>query len=146
MKDTIIQTIKEVLNVYGLELIDTNDADIIFEKTFVSKTWLGGSKSIDYKLYIGIHMDDQTIYFQERVSEKGKGFSFGSSMSTESQMNTTVYRTLKANMIGLDGKAYEIDVNLGEIIKSLKQVAYKYNFKFKEVLMLGKIKEAHDLI
>jgi hypothetical protein len=146
MKDTIIQTIKEVLNVYGLELIDTNDADLIFEKTFVSKTWLGGSKSIDYKLYIGIHMDDQTIYFQERVSEKGKGFSFGSSLSTETQMNTTVYRTLKANMMGLDGKAYEIDVNLGDIIKSLKQIAYKVNFKFKEVLMLAKIKEAHDLM
>jgi len=146
MKNTIIQTIKEVLNVYGLDSVDSHDADLIYEKTFVNKTWLGGSKSIDYKLYIGIHMNDQTIYFQERVSEKGKGFSFGSSLSSESQMNTTVYRTLKANMIGLDGKAYEIDVNLGDIIKSLKQVAYKYNFKFKEVLMLGKIKEAHDLM
>jgi hypothetical protein len=146
MKDTIIKTIKEELGAYGLDSIDNNDADLIFEKTFVSKTWLGGSKSIDYKLYIGIHMNDQTIYFQERVCEKGKGFSFGSSLSTESQMNTTVYRTLKANMFGLDGKAYEIDVNLGDIIKSLKQIAYKNNFKFKEVLMLGKIKDAHDLI
>lgn len=146
MKEKIIQTIKEELSVFGLDFVDNNDADLIFEKIFVSKTWLGGSKSIEYKLYIGIHMNDQAIYFQERVSEKGKGFSFGSNLSTESQMNTTVYRTLKANMIGLDGKAYEIDVNLGDIIKSLKQVAYKYNFKFKEVLMLSKIKEAHELM
>jgi hypothetical protein len=146
MKDTIIKTIKDELRVYGLDSIDNNDADLIFEKMFVSKTWLGGSKNIEYKLYIGIHLIDQTIYFQERVCEKGKGFSFGSSLSTESQMNATVYRTLKANMLGVDGKAYDIDINLGDIIKNLKQVAYKYNFKFKEVLMLGKIKEAHDLI
>lgn len=143
MKKQILMELENYLHSYSLNIIDHESCDLYVQHSFVNKQWLGGSKSIQYELMVGIDDKDSIIYVLEKVSEKGSGFSFGSESSSFSQQGTKVYRKVKAIQIGLDGLAYEVDLNLGAILKEIKNIAKKNKYKFKEVFSLSKIKEAH---
>lgn len=145
MKKQVLMELENYLHSYSLNIADNENCDLYVQHSFVNKKWLGGSKTIQYELMVGIDTKDSVVYVLEKVSEKGSGFSFGSESSSYTQQGTKVYRKVKANQIGLDGLAYEVDLNLGTILKEIKNIAKNNKYKFKEVLSLSKIKEAHLL-
>lgn len=142
MKANIIQTIQEELSRLGLECFKSDEADLIIHEQFQNNKWNDKIKCIEYKLFIGVHEQDETIYVQERLSEKDKGFTFGLKLNNDNLHGNQLYRNVKINRF--KGKPVDIEFNLKEILITLKRIAIQYNYQFKEVMMLGKIKEAHD--
>lgn len=142
MKANIIQTIQEELSRLGLECFKSDEADLIIHEQFQNNKWNDKIKCIEYKLFIGVHEQDETIYVQERLSEKDKGFTFGLKLNNDNLNGNQLYRSVKINRF--KGKPVDIEFNLKEILITLKRIAIQYNYQFKEVMMLGKIKEAHD--
>jgi len=142
MKANIIQTIQEELSRLGLECFKSDEADLIIHEQFQNNKWNDKIKCIEYKLFIGVHEQDETIYVQERLSEKDKGFTFGLKLNNDNLHGNQLYRSVKINRF--KGKPVDIEFNLKEILITLKRIAIQYNYHFKEVMMLGKIKEAHD--
>ncbi len=142
MKANIIQTIQEELSRLGLECFKSDEADLIIHEQFQNNKWNDKIKCIEYKLFIGVHEQDETIYVQERLSEKDKGFTFGLKLNNDNLHGNQLYRSVKINRF--KGKPVDIEFNLKEILITLKRIAIQYNYHFKEVMMLGKIKEARD--
>lgn len=142
MKTNIIQTIQEELSRFGLECFKNDEADIIIHEEFQNNKWNDKIKWLEYKLYIGVHELDETIYVQERLSEKDKGFTFRLKLNNDSLYGNQLYRTVKISRY--KGKSVSIEYNLKEILITIKRIALNYNYQCKEVMMLGKIKEAHD--
>lgn len=143
MKVTLIQTIKDELSRLGLECFKSDEADLIVHEEYRNK-WEDKIKCIEYKLYIGVHELDETIYVQERLSEKDKGFTFGLKLNNDGLHGNQLYRNVKVKVKQANGKVEDVEFNLKDILKSIKHIAIQYNYQFKEVMMLGKIKEAHD--
>jgi hypothetical protein len=142
MKAEILQSIQNELARFKLDCFKSDEADIIFHKSY-SDTWEDKIKNIEYKLYIGIHELDETIYVQERISEKDKDFTFKLKLNNDPLCGNKLYRKVKVVYIQ-DGKKIELEYNLKELLRIIKQIALNYNYQFKEVMMLGKIREAHD--
>lgn len=142
MKANIIQTIQEELSRLGLECFKSEEADLIIHEQFQNNRWNDKIKCIEYKLFIGVHELDETIYVQERLSEKDKGFTFRLKFSKDCLHGNQLYRKVKISRF--KNKPVEIEFNLKEILITLKRIALQYNYQFKEVMMLGKIKEARD--
>lgn len=142
MKENIIQTIKEELSRFGLECFKNDEADIMVHEEFQNHKWIDKIKCIEYKLFIGVHERDETIYVQERLSEKDKGFTFRLKFNNDSLQGNKLYRNVKISRY--KGKSVDIEFNLKEILITVKRISIQHNYQFKEVMMLGKIKEAHD--
>lgn len=143
MKTQVLADLEKYFSSYLLNIVHNPDCDLFVQHNFLNKKWLGGSKTIQYELLIGIDAKDSIVYVLEKVIEKGYGFSFGFKSSSYSQKGTKVYRKVKEQQIGLDDVAYVVDLDLGFILKEIENIARKHHFEFKEVLSPSKIKEAH---
>lgn len=143
MKTQVLADLNNLLNSYSLHSVNSDDCDLHIQHEFVNKNWLGGSKKIQYELMIGIDTKERIVYVLEKVIEQGSGFSFGMESSSYTQQGTKVYRKVRAKQMGLDGLAYEVDLDLGSILKEIKKIAKNHDYKFKEVMQSAKIKEAY---
>lgn len=70
----------------------------------------------------------------EMSKEVSSGFSFGSNSESSFQSGSTLARKIKGTGYGLDGKAYEYNIDLGEISKIVKDTAKQSGWKFKTAL------------
>lgn len=68
------------------------------------------------------------------TKEEGHGLSFGGESGSYFQQGKTLYRKVKSVQYGFDGKAYEYELNLGDIPKTVKEVSKEHGWKFKTVL------------
>ncbi len=133
-KERLLVEIRSNLEGLGLEVQAGNGTDISLSREFVDAKWSSGSKKISYESFIFANEDDKTVYMYEKTTETGGGFSFGSDSGTTFQSGSTLFRKVKSTRYGPGGKAYEYDLDLGAIPKTVKEAASKYGWKFKTVL------------
>ncbi len=142
MKPRLLTDIKNQLLQLGLAVEPSEEADLEIHQTFVNKTFLGGHHHIYYDLLIGINSKDEKVYVIEKVSSKKSGISASVEVSSSIQSGRNVYRKVKTKAYGLDGIAYELKLNLGDILKSIKKIAKSQGYGFKFVLRKDKLVEA----
>lgn len=133
-KETIINEINTLLSANNIPFKNGESTDIRIDNELLNATWSTGKKTLEYKAYILLNQEEKIIYMWEMSKEKSAGFSFGSSSEKFSQSGATLFRKVSATGYGPEGKAYTYEFDLGQIPKIVKDVAKKYNWKFKIVL------------
>ncbi len=137
-KQTLLLTVLSGFKQLGLPYDTGKNADITMTCEFLNAGWSTGKKKITYEASIFADETSGTVYMWELTTEKGSGFSFGGKSESSFQSGTTLYRKVKSVQYGLDGKAYEISLDLGSIPKTVKEAAKAQGWKFKIVLKKGK--------
>ncbi len=138
MKNNIIKEITNKLSEYAIEYKEGVETDLSINKEFLDAKWSTGDKKIKYESNILINDQEKTIYMYEKTTEIGKGISLGGGVDSSFQSGTTLYRKVKSVQYGPEGKAYDIELDLGAIPKAVKEIAKKYDYKFKTVIMKKK--------
>jgi len=142
MKPRLLTDIKNQLIALGLEVEPSEEADLEIHQTFLKKTFLGGQHHIYYDLLIGINSKDEKVYVIEKISSKKSGITATVEVSSMIQSGRNVYHKVKTTAYGLDGIAYELKLNLGDILKTIKKVAKNQGYGFKFVFRKEKLLEA----
>lgn len=133
-KQIILDTIKREFFAMNLSFAERAGADITLSMDFWDARWGTGKKKIEYETSIYLEERNQTVFMWEKTAETGQGFSFGFSGESYSQSGATLSRKVKNIQIGLDGRAYECEIDLGRIAGCVKQAAAQNGWKFKTVL------------
>ena len=133
-KQEIIKVIAEKFAPMGISYKTETNTDITITAEFLDAGWSTGEKKINYESSIFADEASQTIFMWELTKEIGSGFSFGGDSESSFQSGTTLFRKVKSVQYGPDGKAFEINLDLGAIPKAVKETAKQYGWKFKTVL------------
>ena len=133
-KKTLLSTISSGFEQIGLPYDTKQNADFTVACEFLDAGWSTGKKKINYEASIFADENSGTVYMWELTKEKGSGFSFGGHSESTFQSGKTLFRKVKSVQYGPEGKAYEIDLNLGDIPKTVKDAAKSQGWKFKTVL------------
>lgn len=138
-RDELLTQIEQELRTLNLPVSRGGYSDLDIAAEFLNTSWLGGKKKIVFEGLVRADSAEQTVYYYSMTQETGSGISFGSSNSESFQSGTTLYRKVKLVQYGLDGKAYEIKLDLGAIPKQVKAVATAHGWRFKTVILRGKM-------
>ncbi len=133
-KEQLVSKVAAELESLGIACSRSKETDLYIDCEFLDAGWSTGKKSITYNALIFFDERVQTVFMRELTKEFGSGFSFGSDSESFSQNGTTLYRKVKSIQYGVDGKAYEYELNLGEIPAIVKRNAKDTGWKFKTVL------------
>ncbi len=139
-KNNIIQSIVSKLEKIGIYPKVGEETDVEISKEFLDSKFSTGEKKISYTGLALLDDYNKTIYYYEKTKEESKGFSFGSDNETSFQSGTTLFRKIKSVGYAPDGKAYEYEIDIGQITKTFKEAAKENGWKFKIVLNPKKAK------
>jgi hypothetical protein len=137
-KQTLSSIIVEQLNQMGIENTHGNGTDISIAKEFVDAEWSIGSRKLNYEAYMFLDETIQMVYMYEITIEVGKGFSVGAESEASFQSGTTLFRKVKSVQCGPDGKAYDYELDLGSITKTVKDSAEQNGWSFMTVINKNK--------
>jgi hypothetical protein len=112
--------------------------DCAIYQEFVDASWSTGTKKLVYEAQVLLDEPNRTALMWEKTSESGSGLSAGFDGGSTFQSGSTLYRKVRSVQYGPDGKAYEINLDLGAIPKLVKETAGQYGWKFKTVLSRAK--------
>lgn len=138
MKDNIIFKIIASLKKVGVHAKVSDNTDLVIDMEFLDAKWSTGEKKISYESSILVNEDDNTIYMYEKTSESGGGFGFGMNTDSSVQSGSTLFRKVKAVTYGPEGEVINIEIDLGMIPKTIKEIAKEYGYKFKTVIFKKK--------
>lgn len=133
-KHELISNVKQQFIKKQIPYSEGGASDIVIDNELLKAQWSTGKKSITYKAYILADEKEQTVFMWEMSKEASSGFSFSSSSENSFQSGSTLARKIKGAGLGPDGKAYEYNIDLGEISKIVKDTAKQSGWKFKTVL------------
>lgn len=71
----------------------------------------------------------------EKSTKISKGLSLGGGVDSSFRSGTTLYRKVRSVQYGPEGEAYYIDLDLGAIPKAVKEIAKKYDYMLKTVIV-----------
>lgn len=134
MKDTIVQEIFTLLESKALAPIKGGESDITVDCELLDAKVGSGEKKIRYEDAVLVDEAEKTVFLYEKTTEKSKGFSFGTSGESSFQSGKTLMRHVKGTFRGTNGIVVNYDFDLGDIPKSIKEIAEKNGFKFKTVI------------
>ncbi len=133
-KNELLSAILTQLQQMGIPYQLGNQTDITINASFLDAQWSTGQKQIQYEAMVFLNEAAGTVYMREETVETGKGISFGTDSESSFQTGKTLFRKVKSVQYGPDGKAYEYELNLGDIPKTVKETAKAAGWKFKTVL------------
>lgn len=134
MKEEIVQEIFAKLESLALSPAKGGDSDISVDCELLDAKGGSGEKKIIYENAVLVDDKERTVFLYEKTTEKSKGFSFGVSGESSFQSGKTLMRHVKGTFMGLNGAVINYDFDIGEISKSIKEIAEKNGFKFKTVI------------
>lgn len=134
MKKEIIAEIGQKFTDLHIPFAQGGQTDISVSADFLDAKWSSGSKKITYEAAILLDEKKEKILMYEKTTEKTSGFSFGNAYEAYTQYKSTLARKIKSVQYGVDGKAFEYELNIGDISHAVKDTALKYGWKYKTVL------------
>lgn len=138
MRETLDKDIERRLKELGITPNRDTTTDWTIHQEFLDAGWSTGTKKIRYEASILINEADQTVYMHEKTHESGGGLSIGGEGETYTQRGTTLQRKVRSTHYGPEGKAYEIELNLGAIPEAVREAAKAAGYRFKTVLLKKK--------
>lgn len=133
-KEDLMEQVIQKFTQLGIAYQTGNGTDITISQVFLDAKWGLGKKKISYEASIYADESSRTFIMWEMTKETRSGFSFGFSSESSFQSGKTLFRKVKSIQYGLDGKAYEYDLDLGAIPTAVKETAVNSGWKFKTVL------------
>jgi len=146
MKGTYTEELLNKLKSIGVPAHRAEEADIEISTTFTDAKWTAGNKVIKYHGMISFNESEKTIFMYEKTSESSSGISFSGGMESSFQSGKTLFRKVKTVAYGLDGKAFEVDLDLGAIPKTVKEYGKQIGWKFKTVLSTKKARSTGPVV
>lgn len=137
-KQTLVSESTAALKELGVSCTLWEGTDVTIHSEFLDASWGSGSKKIQYDASVLFDEANHEVFMWEMTKESGGGLSFGSSSESSFQTGKTLFRKVKAVQYGLDGIAYEINLDIGAITKVFKETAQKYGWKFHTVIKRDK--------
>jgi hypothetical protein len=134
VKQAMVSEIAAQLTQMGVHASYGNGADIIIDATFLDAAWSTGRKQVRFEASVLLDEARATAFMWQKTSEVGQGFSFGFSSESYIQTGKTLFRKVKAVQYAPDGMAYEYDLDLGAITKTVEETARRYGWRFNTVL------------
>ena len=134
MKDSIVEEIYTLLESKGIAPVRNGNSDVTVNCELLDAKVGSGEKKIVYENAILVDEKEKTVFLYEKIQEKSKGFSFGSSSESSFQTGKTLMRHVKGTYVGANGTVATYDFDLGEIPKAIKAIAERNGFKFKTVI------------
>lgn len=134
MKDAIVQEIFSILEAKGLSPMRGGESDITVDCELLDAKVGSGEKKIRYENAVLVDEDEKTVFLYEKTTEKSRGFSFGTSGESSFQSGKTLMRHVKGTVVGTNGAVITYDFDLGDIPKSIKEIAERHELKFKTVI------------
>lgn len=134
LKQALIGEINKKLKGLGIECVNNQRTDITIDREFVDASWSSGKKTISYHAMAYFDESEKIIFLWELTKEQGSGISFGVESESSFQTGMTLHRKVKYMQYGVEGKAYECTLDLGEIPKTFKDTAIAYGWKLKTVI------------
>lgn len=134
MKDAIVQEIFSTLEAKALSPMRGGESDITVDCELLDAKVGSGEKKIRYENAVLVDEDEKTVFLYEKTTEKSKGFSFGTSGESSFQSGKTLMRHVKGTVVGTNGAVIIYDFDLGDIPKSIKEIAERNGLKFKTVI------------
>lgn len=119
----------------GLGIVPTfgQGPDITVRTEFLDASWGSGARKISYEALIRLDSATKTILLFEKTTDLIGGLALGNGSSSWGQLGTTLFRRVKSVQYGLDGKAFEQVLNLGEIPRSIRSVAHAHGWRVRSV-------------
>lgn len=133
-RQTMLDEITSDLRARGVPFACGGAADITIDAEYLKAGWSTGKRKITYQASVFADEAAQTVYMWELTTEKGSGFSFGTSGESTYQSGATLYRKIKSVQYGPDGRAYEYTVDLGANAKAVRRAAKRAGWRFKTVV------------
>ncbi|MDQ7795102.1 MAG: hypothetical protein RDU89_11930 [bacterium] len=133
-KQELLEAIAGGLEQVGVPHRRGGKTDIGIEETFVDAGWGSGRKRITYQAAILADEDARTVWMWEKTTEATKGLSFGAGAESHFQSGRTLFRKVKGVHRGLDGSTREYSVDLGAIVKAVRDAAVQGGWRLKTVL------------
>lgn len=137
-KEALVAEAVEALKKIGVNCTLWGETDVRIHCEFLDATWGSGNKQILYDAAVLYDETKQEIMMWELTKESGGGFSFGSSSESSFQTGKTLFRKVKSVQYGVDGQAYEINLDIGAIAKVFKDISKQHHWKFHTVLNKNK--------
>jgi len=107
--------------------------DIAVSAEFLDASFGSGTRKIAYEALIRLDPAAKTIFLFEKTTDMAGSLSAGSGSSAWGQLGTTLFRRVKSIQYGLDGKAFEQVLNLGEIPSRIRTVARAHGWRVRSV-------------
>lgn len=133
-KNEIISSIGEQYSALNIKYAAGGSADITVDQEVLDAKFATGKAKIHYESSMLVSEKDQTVYLWALTKEIKSGFSFGFSGESTFQSGNTLFRKVKAVQYTADGKAYEVEFDIGQLTKIVKEAATMNGYKYKTVL------------
>jgi hypothetical protein len=134
VRQDMVAEIAAKLGALGVPATYGQGADVIINGTFIDAAWSMGKKKITFEASVLLDPLQQKAFMWQLTRESSQGFSFGFQSESWSQRGKTLYRKVKATQYGLDGKAYEYNLDLGAITKAVEETVKRFGWRFETVL------------
>lgn len=136
MDKTILRkTILEQWRFFGLDAQQDQKSDLSLDVTFWDD--FKQKKPILYRNSVFIDDRSTTIFYWESTKDESKGLFGDGDVDVTVQSGKTLFRKVKHLRCDETGNEGLIDLNLGDISKTVKSVAKDFGWKFKVVLRQG---------
>ncbi len=139
MKEKILFELNTRLTAMGIVTQVGQGADISIDSDFVEVVLGIERKKIHYEAFICANEQEKIVYMYKKTTGEGQGFSFGGDNGYGFQNRAALDRKVKSIQNGPDGKAYEYNIDLEMIPKTVKDVAKTNGWKFKTVIGKHKV-------
>jgi len=139
-KQQILAQITQAFTKLGITFEQGTESDLAIHQEFVNAGWSTGKMKIKYDAFIRLDEGGKKVLMWQKTAEVRSGTSFGGGFEASSQSGATVFRKVKIVQYGPEGKTVEVDLDLGAIVKTVKDAAKQNGWKFHTVLMQGKAK------
>lgn len=124
----------------GIAFTQEKASDLEIHTEFVNAGWSTGKKKFRYDAYIRLDESEKAVYLWQKTTESSAGISLGGGFETTTQSGSTLFQRVKIVQYGPEGKVVELDLNLGEIAKTVKNTAKENGWKFHTALRQEKAK------
>lgn len=139
-KQQLRQQIAQALLQLGIDCEQGKETDLAIHREFVNAGWSTGAMKLRYDALIRLDEAGKKVLMWQKTAETRSGASLGSGFEASSQSGATVFRKVKIVQYGPEGKAVEVNLDLGEIVKAVRNAAKQNGWKFHTVLLQGKAK------
>ncbi len=133
-KSEIIANIAAQYDGLGINCTLSGAADITVDQELLDVKFLTQKLKLHFESSILVSDAKRIVYYFQKTKEMRAGVGLGFSGESSFQSGNTPFRKVKSAGIGLDGRAYEYEFDIGQLAKIVKAAAAENGYKMKTVL------------
>lgn len=139
-RQQLLTQIAQALTLLGMEYAQEQASDLEIHTEFSDARWSTGMLKFTYDVFLRLDEAERTVYFWQKTTETDAGVCLRCGMESMTQVSAAAFRRAKIVRYGPEGKAAELQLDLGEVAKIIKNQARQNGWRFHPVLRWEKAK------